>query len=97
MSPRLLSIIQYGKTGLMIASENDARDVVGVLLEAKADPNIITEVKLLYSHCLYNSNLMYRVTGWMECSLPGCQEGSCRSSQDVGEVWCSCGHQKEGN
>ena len=65
-------IIQDGKTSLMIASENDSRDVVRVLLEANADPNVTTEVKLHYSHCLYNSNLMYYFTEWMECSLPGC-------------------------
>ena len=47
----------------MVASENDAREVVSVLLEAKADPNITNEVKLHYSHCLYNSNLMHYVTG----------------------------------
>ena len=51
----------------MLASMNDARDAVSILLAAKADPNITTEVKLhyVYSHCcLYNSNLMHYVTGW---------------------------------
>ena len=47
-----LSIIQLGETSLMLASVNDARDVVSVLLAAKADPNITDEVKLHYSHCL---------------------------------------------
>ena len=26
----------------------------------------------------------------------GCQKGSIRSSQDIGEAWCSSGHQKQG-
>ena len=43
----------------MVASKNNAREVVSVLLEAKADPNITNEVKLHYSHCLFNSNLMH--------------------------------------
>ena len=34
-------------------------ETVSVLLAAKADPNITDEVKLHYSHCLYNSNLMH--------------------------------------
>ena len=70
---RILSIIQKGETGLGVASENDSRDVVRVLLEAKADPNITDEVKLHYSYCLYDSNLMHYVAGRTECSLPGCQ------------------------
>ena len=60
----MLSIIQYGTTGLMNASFDGYTQIVKVLLEAKADPNIINEVKLHYSHCLYNSNLMHYVTGW---------------------------------
>ena len=61
----MLSIIQYdGETGLMEASWRGNIDTVRVLLEAKADPNITDEVKLHYSHCLYNSNSMHYVTGW---------------------------------
>ena len=48
----------------MAASEGGYTETVRVLLEAKADPNITDEVKLHYSHCLYNSNLMHYVTGW---------------------------------
>ena len=58
-----MSIIQLGETSLMLASVNDARGAVSVLLEAKADPNITDEVKLHYSHCLYNSNSMHYATG----------------------------------
>ena len=47
-----LSIIQLGETCLILASMNDARDAVSVLLAAKADPNITKEVKLHYGHCL---------------------------------------------
>ena len=46
----VLSTIQNGYTSLMRASGGDSIDTVRVLLEAKADPNISTEVKL---HCLY--------------------------------------------
>ena len=60
----MLSIIQYGSTGLMEASWSGYTETVSVLLEAKADPNITDEVKLHYSHCSYNSNLMHYVTGW---------------------------------
>ena len=51
-------------TGLMRASDEGYTETVRVLLEAKADPNITDEVKLHYSHCLYNSNLMHYVTEW---------------------------------
>ena len=54
-----MSIIQHGYTGLMFASQEDFTETVRVLLEAKADPNITDEVKLHYSRCLYNSNLMH--------------------------------------
>ena len=60
----MLSIIQNGHTGLIWASGCGYTDSVRVILEAKADPNITNEVKLHYSHCLYNSNLMYYVTEW---------------------------------
>ena len=60
----MLSIIQNGYTGLMWASYHGYTATVSVLLEAKADPNITNEVKLHYSHCLYNSNLMHYVTVW---------------------------------
>ena len=42
--------IQNGYTGLMRASGGDSIDTVRVLLEAKADPNIITQVTL---HCMH--------------------------------------------
>ena len=58
----MLSIIQSGRTSLMWASYDGYTEIVSILLEAKADPNITDEVKLLYSHCLYNSNLMHYVT-----------------------------------
>ena len=64
----MLSIIQYGDTGLMAASMGGHTEAMDVLLKAKADPNITDEVKLHYSHCLYNSNLMDYVTGWSDCS-----------------------------
>ena len=60
----MLYVIQGGKTCLMKASGDGHTSIVQVLLEAKADPNITDEVKLHYSHCLYNSNLMHYVTGW---------------------------------
>ena len=41
--------IQNGYTGLMRASGGGSVDIVRVLLEAKADPNIITQVTL---HCI---------------------------------------------
>ena len=54
----MLSIIQYnGKTGLMKASKRGYAETVRVLLEAKADPNITNQVKLHYSHCLYNTQI----------------------------------------
>ena len=92
-----LSIIQTGDTGLMVASANDAREVVSVLLEAKADPNITDEVKLHYSHCLYNSDLIHYVTGRLECSLPCYPERTLRSDQAATKEWCSSGHQREGD
>ena len=63
-SLRLMSIIQYGDAGLMVASRDGYPDAVRVLLEAKADPNIINKVKLHFSHCLYNNNLMYYIIEW---------------------------------
>ena len=57
-------MIQHGETGLMRASNGGFSEIVMVLLEAKADPNIADEVKLHYNHCLYNSNLMHYVTEW---------------------------------
>ena len=53
----MLSIVQYGKTGLMAASEGGYTETVRVLLEAKADPNITNRVKLHYCHCLYNTQI----------------------------------------
>jgi hypothetical protein len=58
----MLLIIQHSLTGLMGASSRGFTETVSVLLAAKADPNITDEVKLHYSHCLYNSNLMHYVT-----------------------------------
>ena len=60
----MLTIIQYGKTGLMMASRRGSTETVSVLLAAKADPNVTDGVKLHYSHYLYNSNLMHYVTVW---------------------------------
>ena len=57
-------VIQHGWTSLMRASSSGYTNIVSVLLEAKADPNITHEVKLHYSHCLYNGNLMHYVTEW---------------------------------
>ena len=48
----------------MWASNNGSTETMSVFLAAKADPNITDEVKLHYSHYLYNSNLMHYVTGW---------------------------------
>ena len=65
----MFSIFQKGETCLIVASWSDSRDqVVMVLLEAKADPNITAEVKLYYSHSLYSSIFMYHVTEWSDCS-----------------------------
>ena len=58
----IISILQDGMSGLMEASREGFIDTVRVLLEAKADPNITDDVRLHYSHCLYNSNLMHYVT-----------------------------------
>ena len=60
----IISILQDGMTGLMAASLGGFVDTVRVLLEAKADPNLTDDVRLHYSHCLYNSNLMHYVTEW---------------------------------
>ena len=50
------SDFQTGETSLMRASRSDSRDVLTVVLEANADPNITDEVNLhYYSHYLYNS------------------------------------------
>ena len=51
----LLLIIQRGNTSLMWAIVGGCTETISVLLEAKADPNITDEVKLHYSHCLYNN------------------------------------------
>ena len=51
----------------MWASNDGSTETVSVLLAAKADPNITNEVKLHYSHCLYNSNLMHYATEWSHC------------------------------
>jgi ankyrin repeat protein len=53
-----------GSTCLMEASGYGHIDTVRVLLEAKADPNITNEVKLYYSHCLYNNTNTHYVTVW---------------------------------
>ena len=62
-------------TGLMEASYHGFTETVSVLLAAKADPNITDEVKLHYSHCLYNSNLMHYVTVWFHCPSLRCRGG----------------------
>ena len=41
---------QHGCTGLMWASSKGYTEIVKVLAEAKADPNITDEVKLCYTH-----------------------------------------------
>ena len=46
--------MQWGYTGLMLASSEGYADIVKELLEAKADPNITDEVKLhrfVYNIC----------------------------------------------
>ena len=47
----LLSIIQFGGTALMKASDNGHTEVVKVLVEAKADLNFIDQVNLIIN-CL---------------------------------------------
>ena len=81
----------------MVASENDAREVVSVLLEAKADPNITDKVKLHYSYSLYNSDLMHYVTERLERSPLCYQWGTLRSDQAAAKEWCNSGHQTEGD
>ena len=57
----------------MYASFQGFTETVSVLLAAKADPNITDKVKLHYSHCLYNSNLihyMYRMVSLPSMRLP---------------------------
>ena len=46
-----VTIQDDGTTCLMAASGRGYVDIVRILLEAKADPNITDEVKLRYSHC----------------------------------------------
>ena len=46
---RIISILQDGRTGLMVASLGGFVDTVRVLLEAKADPNITDDVRLHYT------------------------------------------------
>ena len=53
----MLSVIQDSWTSLMRASEHGHTGTILMFLEAKADPNITDEVKLHYSHCLYNSTV----------------------------------------
>ena len=48
----LLSIIQYGRTALMKASLYGHTEVVKVLVEAKADLNITTQVNLIINYLL---------------------------------------------
>ena len=49
----IIRVIQNGgKTCLMVASGSGHIDIVRVLLEANANPNITNKVKLHYSHCL---------------------------------------------
>ena len=45
-------IIQHGRTGLMKASLRGDTRTMSILLAAKADPNVINEVKLHYSQLL---------------------------------------------
>ena len=46
----LLSIIQDSRTGLMLATSRGHTEIVRLLAEAKADPNITDRVKLRYTH-----------------------------------------------
>ena len=48
----LLSIIQFGRTALMEASDGGHTEVVKVLAEAKADLNITDQVKLIINYLL---------------------------------------------
>ena len=48
----LLSIIQYGRTALMRASDEGHTEVVKVLVEAKADLNITDKVNLIINYLL---------------------------------------------
>ena len=45
-----MSLIQNGLTGLMFASFGGYTEIVRLLAEAKADPNITDKVKLHYTH-----------------------------------------------
>ena len=63
----MLSVIQFGWTGLMVASEYGHTGTIQILLEAKADPNITDEVKLHYSHCLYNRTMAQK--GYAHCQF----------------------------
>ena len=81
----------------MYASFQGYTKTIRVLLAANADPNITNEVKLHYSHCLYNSNLMHYVTGWLYCPPCGCHGGRSRSNQPVSEARSSSGHQRRGS
>ena len=48
----LLSIIQFGRTALMKASDGGHTEVVKVLVEAKADLNITDQVILIINYIL---------------------------------------------
>ena len=55
----------------MEASFRGYTEIVRLLAEAKADPNITDEVKLHYTHycILYELiKIMYFITGWWHCS-----------------------------
>ena len=49
----IISILQDGMTGLMVASCGGFVDTMRVLLEAKADPNITNDVRLHYTATVY--------------------------------------------
>ena len=59
-----LSLFQDGRTGLMEASFGGYTEIVKVLAEAKADPNITDKVKLHYTHYCIVIQIMYFITGW---------------------------------
>ena len=61
----------------MFASLRGYTKTVSVLLAAKADPNITDQVKLHYSHWLYNSNLRHYdiITVWSHCPPCGSHTG----------------------
>ena len=79
----ILSIIQYGWTALMWASYGGHTEVVKVLVEAKADLNIATQVNLIinylltltidvyYDYCFIFISLQYGHTALIDAAKKG--------------------------